>query len=403
MLADDLRFNLAGLDASGLRRKLRPVPAVGPRVTLDGAELLHCASNDYLGLATHPALRQAAVEATEQYGTGAGASRLVTGTLPIHQEAETAFAAFKHAEAALLMPTGFMANLAVLTALAGEDDLIVQDKLNHASLIDAAKFSGACVRTFPHLGYGKAERLLAESDGFRRKFLVTDSVFSMDGDTADLRRCADLCQQYGAILVVDEAHGSGVLGASGAGLIEESGLTDHPAVMAGVVVSTASKALGGLGGMVSASKAVIDTLVNGGRPFVYTTAVPPAQAATLLAALRVVRDEPQRRTRLRALGARVRQELAALGWELPPACVQTPIIPLLAGSAEAALSLAGRLHERGILAVAVRPPTVPPNSARVRITLRSDFSDAEVTRLIEAIGPKGPLQKSSQASGRTSA
>lgn len=387
-LADRLQAELDALAAAGLRRDLRQVPSVGPRVVLDGREFLHCASNDYLGLATHPTLKRAAVQAAEQYGTGSGASRLVTGTLPIHAQAEAAFAAFKHAQAALLLPTGFMANLAVLTALAGEGDLIVQDKLNHASLIDAAKFSGATVRTFPHLGYDKARRLLEEAGDARRKFLVTDSIFSMDGDCADLRRCVALCEEHGATLVVDEAHGSGVLGATGAGLIEALGLSDHPVVRAGVVVSTASKALGGLGGIVTASQVVVDTLVNRGRAFIYTTAVPPGQAAALLAALDVVREEPVRRGRLRQISEHARSVLACHGWELPPSELPTPIIPLLAGSAEAALALAERLNGQGILAVAVRPPTVPPNAARVRITLRSDFSDGDVERLLAAIGRK---------------
>lgn len=387
-LAHAIRTELETLDETGMRRHLRPVPAVGPRVVLDGRECLHCASNDYLGLATHPALKRAAAQAVAHYGTGSGASRLVTGTLPIHQQAEAAFAAFKHAPSALLLPTGFMANLAVLTSLAGEGDLIVQDKLNHASLIDAAKFSGATVRTFPHLNYEKAERLLAEATGMRRKFLVTDSIFSMDGDCADLRRCADLCEKYNAILVVDEAHGTGVLGTTGAGLIEALGLTGHPSIKAGVVVSTASKALGSLGGMVTASQAVIDTLVNRGRAFIYTTAAAPAQAASLLAAVEVVRAQPERRERLQAMSAQVRAALAQNGWALPPSDFATPIIPLLAGSAEAALALADQLRRQNILAIAVRPPTVPPNSARVRITLRADFSDQEVARLIGAIGRK---------------
>lgn len=387
-LSLDLQTDLDAMASAGLRRECRVFSGAGKWVEVSGCPrpLLHCASNDYLGLAIHPALRQAATEAVVRFGTGAGASRLITGTLPPHAAAETAFADFKHAEAALLLPTGFVANLAVLTTLAGEGDLIVQDKLNHASLIDAAKFSGATVRTFPHLGYDKAARLLAEAGNARRKFLVTDSVFSMDGDAADLRRCAELCVAHGATLVVDEAHGTGVFGASGAGVIEEMGLTDHPAVKEGVVVSTVSKALGGLGGVVTGSRAVIETLVHKGRPFIYTTSVPPAQAAALAAAVAQVRSDAAPRLRLRHMAAQVRDALAARGWELPPSLLPTPIIPLVTGSAESALALADRLKGRGILALAVRPPTVAPGASRVRLTLRADFTDAEVAHILDAVG-----------------
>lgn len=387
-LSADLQADLDALAATGLRRECRVFSGVGKWVEAPGAPrpLLHGASNDYLGLAGHPALKRAAAEAAAQFGTGAGASRLITGTLPPHAAAEAAFAAFKHAQAALLLPTGFMANLAVLTALAGEGDLIVQDKLNHASLVDGAKFSGATVRTFPHLGYDKADRLLSDGASFRRKFLVTDSVFSMDGDVADLRRCADLCAAHGATLVVDEAHGTGVFGATGAGVIEELGLADHPAIKDGVVVSTASKALGGLGGIVTASRAVIDTLVHKGRPFIYTTSVPPAQAAALSAAVAQVQGDAAPRLRLRAMAAHARETLAARGWVLPPAALPTPIIPLVTGSAESALALADRLKARGILALAVRPPTVAPGAARVRLTLRADFNDDEVALILDAVG-----------------
>lgn len=380
-LDQELEAQLAKLAARSLRRRLRPLPSVGKWAERDGRRLLNLASNDYLGLADHPALKAAAIAAIERFGTGAAASRLVTGHLDPHAEAERRFAALKHAPAALLLPTGYMANLAAITALAGPGDRILLDKLCHASLIDAARLSGAEVRVFPHLNLEKLERLLARPHPGGRTLIVTDSVFSMDGDAADLPRLCDLGERYGAILVVDEAHATGVLGDTGAGLAELQGVTGR----VHVTISTASKALGGLGGIVTGSQAVIDTLVNRARPFIYTTAVPPAQAAALMAALDVVRDEPQRRQRLATLCADVRRRLAESGWTLPPTAVPTPILPLIVGDADRALALAAHLESQGILAVAIRPPTVPPGSARVRLSLRCDLEDADVERLLAAL------------------
>lgn len=385
-LNDQLRDELAELDAQSMRRVLSAVPTGGREVHVDGRSLLNLAGNDYLALADHPRLKAAAIAATEQLGTGGGASRLVTGHLELHEQAELDFAAFKHAEAALILPTGYMANLAVLTALARPGDLICIDKLCHASLIDAARSSEATVRVYPHGETAKLERLLGrESSSDARKFIVTDSVFSMDGDTADLPTLCDLAQRYDAITVVDEAHGTGVLGDAGTGLCEAQGVANR----VDIVVSTASKALGGLGGIVTGSRVVIDTLVNRARPLIYTTAVPPAQAAAIGAAIEVVRDEPRRRRRLAELAERLTDALADTGL-LPEVKTIglnriTPIFPLISGSNEAALGLADRLRERGILAIAIRPPTVAPGAARVRLSLRADLSDDDLTRIIEAL------------------
>lgn len=368
-----------------MRRSLSAVPTGGREVHVDGRSMLNLAGNDYLALAGHPRLKAAAIAATERLGTGAGASRLVTGHLELHRQVESDFAAFKHAEAALILPTGYMANLTVLTALARPGDLVCIDKLCHASLIDAARSSEATVRVYPHGETAKLERLLGrESSSDARKFIVTDSVFSMDGDTADLPTLCDLARRYDAITVVDEAHGTGVLGDAGTGLCEAQGVVDR----VDIVVSTASKALGGLGGMVTGSRVVIDTLVNRARPLIYTTAVPPAQAAAVGAAIEVVRDEPWRRQRLAELAGRLADALADTGL-LPAAKTTgfnrtTPIFPLMTGSNETALGLADRLRERGILAIAIRPPTVAPGTARVRLSLRADLSDDDLTRVIEA-------------------
>ncbi|MCE9589019.1 MAG: 8-amino-7-oxononanoate synthase [Planctomycetes bacterium] len=380
----ELREDLDALRGSHILRSLRAIDHAGRiAVTGDGRRLINLASNDYLDLASHPRLIEAAMNATRDHGTGAGASRLVGGSSPLHAAVEERFARFKHADAALLCPTGYMANLAVLTALAGPGDTVCIDKLNHASLIDAARATGARVRVFPHLGYDKLERLLERptekttADRHARRFIVTDSIFSMNGDAADLPRLCDLADRHDAILIVDEAHGTGVLGETGAGLSELQGVTDR----VDVVVSTASKALGGLGGIVTARREVIDTLVNHARSFIYTTAIPPAQTAAIGAALDVIRDEPWRRERLAVISRRLRDALS-LDSASP---VVTPIIPVIVGDSAAALALAKHLEAHGFFAPAIRPPTVPPGSARVRLSLRADMEDGDLNRLIAVL------------------
>lgn len=379
------------LSSQQLRRTLQPVAPIGKHIEIDGRRLLNLASNDYLGLAQHPAMIAAATGAAERYGVGAGASRLVTGTLALHAEVEQRFAAFKHAEAALLLPTGYTANLAVLSALARPGDLVCQDKLNHASLIDAARATGAGTRTYPHNETPKLERLLAahaEGSPEGRRFIVTDSVFSMDGDCADLPALCAVADRYDAVLIVDEAHGTGVLGATGAGLAEYQGVAErvYRSGAGGVVVSTASKALGGLGGVVTGSRAVIETLINRARPLIYTTAVPPMQAAVIGQALTVLRDEPERRERLSALCHTARERLVSAGWPMPATQPPTPILPLVVGTAARALGLAEHLRSQGVLGVAIRPPTVAPGTARVRLTLRADLDDRELDAVVQAVG-----------------
>jgi 7-keto-8-aminopelargonate synthetase-like enzyme len=392
--------------ANGLLRQLRPVTAHGPHLQLaDGSSRINLASNDYLGISQHPHLKKTAIDTIQQHGTGSGASRLVSGHSQTHQLAEQRFARFKHAESALFCPTGYMANLAVITSLAQKGDLICADKLSHASLLDAARASGATLRIFPHLGYDKLERLLANNtsddtnktsekavggrsllhnleDRPARKFILSDSVFSMDGDAADLPRLCDIAEKHNAILIVDEAHGTGVLGKTGSGLCEAQGVSDR----VDIVVSTASKALGSLGGMVSGSSVMIQTLVNKARPFIYTTGSAAMQPAVVSAALDVIETQPQRRHRVLELAAQLRKALS-----MADEHVVTPIVPIVAGSAHAALSLARHLDDAGFYAPAIRPPTVAPGSARVRISLRADLEEKHMTQLIDAIrnAPEG--------------
>jgi len=388
------------LDPDGLLRRLRVVSSPGPVVKdAHGRSLLNFASNSYLGLNEHPRMKQAATAAIDEFGTGAGASLLVSGRLPIHEQAELAFARFKHADAALLLPTGYMANLATLIALAGPGDLICLDKLCHASLIDAARASGAEVRTYPHLQTDKLHRLFARHASINacglasdqrlsgdvartpRRFIVTDSVFSMDGDCADLPTLCDLADEFDAVMVVDEAHGTGLLGETGSGLCEAQGIADR----IHVTVSTASKALGGLGGIITASQVVIDTIVNRARPLIYTTAIPPAQAATIEQAVKLIGEEPWRRKRVEELTVRLREALQSQGWELIPQGEHIiPIVPLLTRSPSTAVELAQHLHAQGILAIPIRPPTVAPGSCRVRLSVRADMESCHIDQAIEA-------------------
>ncbi len=348
----------------------------------DRRPLVDLSSNDYLGLSSHPAVVAAAVAAMRRHGVGGGSSRLVAGGGPAHARLEASFADFKHAEAAVLLPTGYHANLALLGVLAGPGDLVLQDKRNHASLLDAGKLCGATQRRYVHGDLGRLSKLLrCTGSAARRRIVVTDAVFSMDGDCADLPALLALCERHDAWLVVDEAHGTGVLGATGSGLAEHQGVQGK----VHATVSTASKALGGLGGLVTGSRDLVDLLTNAARPLIYTTAAPPAVAAAIEAAVAVVRDEPHRRERLFAIGSRLRTALAAAGW--PVAMDPTPIVPLICGTNAAALALSARLRAAGFLAPAIRPPTVPPGTARVRLSLRCDLTDTEVERLIEAVGP----------------
>ncbi|MEM1107416.1 MAG: 8-amino-7-oxononanoate synthase [Planctomycetota bacterium] len=382
---------ITSLEDQQMNRHLRRLSSEGKYVFSEGRRFLNLAGNDYLALASHPAVKAASTHAVELYGTGSGASRLVSGHLDIHEQTENAFASFKEAESALLFPTGYTANLAVLTTLPQPGDLICQDKLNHASLIDAASFSPAEVRTYPHAtrdkGYAhsKLERLLrnhATSHPAAGRWIVTDSVFSMDGDVADLPGLCKLAENYDAILVVDEAHATGVLGPKGTGLAELQGVSHKIPI----TISTASKALGGLGGIVTADRVVIESLVNRARPFIYSTAVPPAQAAAIKAAVEVVRNQPERREHLAELSGHLRRQLSKKGWLGLDQSVATPIIPLLTGSVKKALSLAKELRNKDFYTVAIRPPTVASGSSRVRLSLRSDFDFDELDVLVKAIG-----------------
>ena len=371
---------LAERDAAGLYRRRRVVSAAdGPRVTVDGRALVAFCSNDYLGLAAHPRIRASFAAAVAEHGVGAGAAHLVTGHHALHHELEAALARYTGRARALVFSTGYMANLGIGAAFAPRTALVAEDRLNHASLLDAARANGARVRRYAHADAAAARALLAGATA-RDKLLLTDGVFSMDGDVAPLRALADACRAHGALLAVDDAHGLGVLGATGRGSLEHCGLDEAAAP---ILMGTLGKAFGVFGAFVAGPDAVIETLIQHARSYIYTTALPPAVAAAALEALRTADDEPWRRARVGALVARFRAGAAAAGLPLSPST--TPIQPLVVGDARAALARAAALEDAGFLVTPIRPPAVPDGSARLRVTLSAAHTDDEIDALLAAL------------------
>ncbi len=372
---------LRRLKARGLRRTLVSLgSAAGPRVRVGGREVLQFASNNYLGLANDPRLREALSRGVEKWGWGAGASRLVAGHTEAHAALEADLAAFKGTEAALVFPTGYQTNLGVVAALAGRHACVVMDRACHASLYDAVKLAGARLVRYRHADADDAARNLEEhADESARLLLLTDTLFSMDGDVPPLAALADMADARGARLLVDEAHAIGVLGPTGAGLVEALDLGGRVAASVG----TLSKALGGIGGFVAASREVCDLIVNRARSFIYTTALPAAACEAARAALAIVRAEPERRERLLALAEHLRGRLAEEGFDTGRSA--GPIVPIVVGEPERALQLAAALLERDIFCPAIRPPSVPPGTSRLRVSLTSEHLEEDVERLVEAL------------------
>ena len=378
---------------AGLRRRLRAVEqAQGPHVRIDGRELLAFCSNDYLGLARHPELIEALQRAADDCGVGSTAAHLVVGHHREHAALEEALAEWTGRERALLFSTGYAANLGALQALLGADDLCVQDKLNHACLLDGARLAGCTLKRYPHADVAGAARQLATAPR-AAALIASDGVFSMDGDLAPLAALAALCAREGATLMVDDAHGLGVLGPQGAGSVADAGLaqTDVPVLMA-----TLGKALGCAGAFVAGPAALIDGLTQFARSWVYSTALPPALAATARVAVALARRSDDRRDHLAVLIARLRTGAAQLG--LPLAASTTPIQPLLLGDSAAAMRAAAALEARGLLVTAIRPPTVPEGTARLRITLSAAHGEADVDRLLDALAEIVPPLRAGEGS-----
>jgi glycine C-acetyltransferase/8-amino-7-oxononanoate synthase len=372
------------LAAQHLSRHLRVFgSATGPVVDLEGRRVLLLASNDYLGLATHPDVIRAAVQATQRYGTGAGAARLISGTLPPHQDLELALAQFKGTGAALTFGSGYLANLGTIPTLIGRGGLILADRLCHASLLDGCKLSGADLRVYRHGDVEHLRALLARRARGRRTLIVTDGLFSMDGDLALLSDLAESAHRYEAELYVDDAHGTGIMGSTGRGTIEHFGLESRIPFHMG----TLGKALGSIGAYVVGPATLIDYLINTSRSFIFTTAPPPASAAAAATALRILQQDPDRRTRLWANRERLASGLKNLGFQLTASV--SPIMPILVGDAQTAMIFAEQLFKEGVYAPAIRPPTVPESTSRIRVTITSEHTPTQIEQALGAFERAG--------------
>lgn len=373
MILKLLAERLAEIGRAGLlRQRFARQGPQGPRIAVDGREYLAFCSNDYLGLANHPRIVKAAVEAAERHGVGQGASHLLSGHSVVHERLESALAQFVRMPRALHFSSGYQANIGAIGALAGPEDTVFSDALNHASLIDGARLSRARVVRYPHLDLGFLDEALDSSTG-GGKVVVTDAVFSMDGDIAPVAALLELCERHDALLLLDDAHGFGVLGAQGRGTPAHFELSS-PRI---VYVGTLGKAAGVSGAFVAGTQEVVETVLQRARTYIYTTAAPAMLAAAVEASLELIRTEEWRRERLRSLVASLKRALPGIG--LKPS--DTPIQPLVLGANAAALHAAVNLRERGILVPAIRPPTVPEGTARLRISLSAAHDEQDVSRL----------------------
>jgi len=378
-LDEDLRARLDARESHAIRRRLRPISSrIGPRIVVDGRSILQFCSNDYLGITSHPAVTRAAEMALARYGTGAGSARLVVGTSSPHCELEEALAQLKQTEAALALSSGYHANTGVLPVLTGSEDMIFSDALNHASIIDGCRLSHAATKIYHHNDIEHLTTLLSATGTTRRRVIVTESVFAMDGDLAPLSDLASVAKQYDALLVVDEAHATGVFGSHGGGLVQELELGAHVDVQIG----TLSKAIGALGGYVAGSQTLIDTLINEARTFIYTTALPPSVAASATAAIQVIIKEPERREQLWQHARFLRKALAAAGYHINPG--NSPILPVMIGDAAQTVALSNALFTHGVLVSAIRPPTVPTGTARLRVTPMATHTENDLEQAVDA-------------------
>ena len=381
---DPLRFvdaHVRDLRERGLFRPLTVLESPqGPRIRIGGRELINMSSNDYLGLANDPILRQAAMAGAETWGGGAGAVRTIAGTLDVHEALEAEIAAWKGVEATLVFQSGFAGNLGTIPALVGRGDIILSDELNHASIIDGCRLSRAEIRRFAHADADSLRDQLAACASDQRKLVVTDGVFSMDGDIAPLPDICDAAEDFGAMVMVDDAHGSGVLGRGGRGSVDHFGLHGRVQVQLG----TLSKAIGSMGGYIAGSQALRDYLTHTARPVLFSTSHPPAVVETTRAAIRVLSREPDRVEKLWDNARFFKQGLSDLGMDLGRSA--TPITPVIVGEAERAHALSDRLRQRGVFVQSVAFPTVPRDAARVRAMVSAAHSRDDLTRAIDAFG-----------------
>ncbi|MGZ4812519.1 MAG: glycine C-acetyltransferase, partial [Terriglobales bacterium] len=360
-----------------------------PECTFDGKHVINLASNNYLGLTTHPKLREAALEATRKYGVGSGAVRTIAGTMKVHMELEEKIARFKNVEASVVFQSGFTANAGTVSAVLGKEDFIISDELNHASIIDGARLSRAKILVFRHKDTAHAEEQLksvAKEAG--RKLLITDGVFSMDGDIAPLPALCDVAEKYGAIMMVDDAHSSGVLGKNGRGTIDHFGV--HGRV--DIQVGTLSKAIGALGGYVCGTRDLIEFLYHRGRPFLFSTSHPPSVAATCIAAFQVLEQEPERIEKLWENTRYFKKELGTLGFDIggrntPKS--ETPITPIITGEGRLAMEFSRELFKDGVMATGIAFPTVPEGKARIRTIMTATHTRQELDKALEVLARVG--------------
>ncbi len=361
----------------------------GPVCTYDGRRVINLASNNYLGLCNHPKLREAAIAATEKYGVGSGAVRTIAGTMRIHMELEEKIARFKGVEACVVFQSGFAANAGTVSSILGKEDFILSDELNHASIIDGARLSRAKIKVFRHKDVAHCEELLKEVAGEPgRKLIITDGVFSMDGDIGPVGELADLAERYGAIMMVDDAHASGVLGRNGRGSVDHFGAT----AKVDVQVGTLSKAIGALGGYVCGSRDLIDYLYHRARPFLFSTSHPPSVAATCIAAFDLLENEPERIERLWANTEYFRGQLEAAGFDTGGRTTpksETPITPIILGDGRRTMEFSKALFDAGVMATGIAFPTVPEGKARVRTIMTSEHTREQIDQALETFASVG--------------
>jgi glycine C-acetyltransferase len=375
---------LQQLSSAGLRTHIRTLESpMDAWVTIEGRRLLNFCANNYLGLANHPRLRLAAKDAIDRYGIGPGAVRTIAGTTALHVELEERLAAFKHAEACITLQSGFTANLATIPALCGPEDVIFSDELNHASIIDACRLSRATVVRYAHNNMDDLQRRIAATQVYRRRLIVSDGVFSMDGDIASLDRLCDIAEEHGMILMVDDAHGEGVLGTGGRGIVDHFGL--HGRVH--VEVGTLSKAFGVVGGLVAGHKSIVDWLRQRGRPFLFSSAMTAPDVAACMEAVNILEESDELVSRLWQNAALMRQELQRMGFDTGHS--QTPIIPLMLGEAPLAQAFSRRLFEYGVFAMAIGYPTVPLGKARIRVMNSAAHSQADLEQALDIFARVG--------------
>jgi len=374
----DVQKELSKLESLRLRRRMRTLESAQDRiVNIAGKNYISFCSNNYLGLCNHPKVKKAAIGAIEKYGVGAGASRLISGNFALHEELEQRIARFKGTEAAAVFPTGYMTNVGTISALAGRGDTVICDRLNHASIIDGARLSGAKLLVYRHVDCNSLEDTLKRSAKYRSRLLITDTVFSMDGDVAPLDEIVGLAEKYDAMLMADEAHAVGFLGANGWGAIEHFGLNARIPV----VMGTLSKATGSIGGYIAGSADLIEYLRNKARSFIYTTALPPAACAAAIAGIHIIENNPDLVERLRQNSRYLRSKLVENGIDILNSTTQ--IVPIITGDPESALKLSRTLYENGLLAPAIRPPTVPRGASRVRISLMAQHTVEDIDKLVD--------------------